>query len=259
MNGNPPVLHTSQSTGARVESLGGAGWHLEIPASAKRNYHLAQLDDHDALARKDYRWKPPLRMSLEARVSAPDLPGTWGFGLWNDPFSFLLGREGIVQRFPALPQAAWFFHASAHNYLSFRDDLPAQGFLAASFRSKMIPAFLLAIASPAVLLTLLPLTSPIIRTQLRSQVKEDAANIHTNVTEWHLYTLEWKSDQLNYRLDEVKIFSTHIAPMGPLSLVLWIDNQYLALPPGGRLRYGYLPNPQPAWLEIRDLKLTEIT
>ena len=46
-----------------------------------------------------------------------------------------------------------------------------------------------------------------------------------------------------------------IAPHGRLSLVIWIDNQYAALPPVGRLRYGTLPNPAPAWMEIRDFEM----
>jgi hypothetical protein len=37
--------------------------------------------------------------------------------------------------------------------------------------------------------------------------------------------------------------------------VIWIDNQYAALPPTGRLSFGALPNPQPAWIEISDLSL----
>ena len=51
---------------------------------------------------------------------------------------------------------------------------------------------------------------------------------------------------------------TNISPNGPLSLVIWVDNQYAALPPRGRLRYGTLPNPEPAWLEIRELSIQEI-
>jgi hypothetical protein len=127
-----------------VLKLGEGHWHLEIPASSKRGYHLAQLDDHGSFRRGDFRWKPPLTLRLQARVSAQELPGTWGFGFWNDPFSFLIGAQGMVPRLPALPDAAWLFYASPQNYLSFRDDLPAYGFLAATFRSLPINPFWLA-------------------------------------------------------------------------------------------------------------------
>jgi len=58
---------------------------------------------------------PPCTFSLHARLSGTDLPGTWGFGLWNDPFGLSLGFGGQAARLPALPQAAWFMHASPPN------------------------------------------------------------------------------------------------------------------------------------------------
>jgi hypothetical protein len=58
-------------------------------------------------------------------------------------------------------------------------------------------------------------------------------------------------------MDDMDILQTDISPSGPLSLVIWIDNQYAALPPNARLRYGTLPNPEPAWMEIKELSLLE--
>ena len=239
--------------------MGENHWHLEIPASSSRAYRLAQLDDHGSRRRGDFRWKPPLTMSLQARVSAQDLPGTWGFGVWNYPISFLLGSEGVVPRFPALPDAAWFFHASPQNYLSFRDDLPAYGFLAATFKSRRVGALWLALVSPILALALIPGVSQVIRRLLRCLIHQDASQIHTDVTAWHTYQMDWGASSVDFRLDGAVIFETGIAPQGPLSLVLWIDNQYAALPPWGSLRYGTLPNPQPAWLEVRQLELQAAT
>jgi hypothetical protein len=235
--------------------MGEGAWRMEIPANASRAYRLAQLDDHSTLRRRDFPWKPPLTLSLQARVSAEDLPGTWGFGLWNDPFSFLLGYSGMLTRFPALPDAAWFFYASPKNYLSFRDDLTARGFLAATFSSVKIPAILLTLASPTLALTLIPGAAQLIRMLLRRVIYQDAALIYTRVTEWHSYNLEWESGLVRFRLDGAEILQTNIVPHAPLSLVLWVDNQYAALPPAGRLKYGMLPNPEPAWMEIRDVEV----
>ena len=117
------ALHTSQSPHAKVIKIGENSWHLEIPTNTKRGYHLAQLDDHGSLRRANFPWKPSLTLVLQARVSTQELPGTWGFGFWNDPFSFMLAYNRLVPRFPVLPDAAWFFHASPQNYLSFRDNL----------------------------------------------------------------------------------------------------------------------------------------
>jgi hypothetical protein len=252
-----PALHTSRSPDARVIEIHENSWHLEIPAHTKGGYRLAQLDDHGRLQRRNFPWKPPLTLSLQARVSAAQLPGTWGFGLWNDPFSFMLAYNRLVLRFPILPDAAWFFHASPQNYLSIRDDLPANGFLAATFSSKKVPIPLLALASPVLALTLIPGPAQLVRRLLRRVIKLDAALILTNVTEWHTYTLVWEPGWVRLSLDGTKLLHTNIVPNGPMSLVIWVDNQYAALPPSGRLRYGTLPNPEPTWMEIRDIKLLD--
>jgi hypothetical protein len=250
-------LNITRSASARVEKMGEQSWHLEIPADASRVYRLAQLDDHKSLSRRNFPWRPPLKLLLQARVSVQALPGTWGFGLWNDPFSFLLSYNKAVPRLPTLPDAIWFFHASPQNYLSFRDNLPSNGFLAATFSSQKVRTILLAIASPALALTLLPYTAQFVRTALRRVIHQDASQIHVSVTEWHEYLLEWHLHQVRFYLDGAQLLQTDIAPAGPLSLVIWIDNQYAALPPRGRLRYGNLPNSEPAWMEIRELSIQD--
>ena len=259
MSYKPPVLHVSQSPGAKVDLLGENCWRMEITANSKPAYRLAQLDDHAQLRRGDFKWKPPLTLNLQARLSAENIPGTWGFGFWNDPFSFLLGSDRQKMRFPTLPDAAWFFHASPHNYLSFREDLPASGFLAATFSSKRVPLVLLALASPALGLTLLPWTANLVRRMLRREVRQSAISIDLNITEWHSYTLEWEIGRVRFSMDGKEAAHTDVVPHAPLSLVIWIDNQYAALPPGGRVRYGSLPNPEPAWMEVKEVELLEHT
>jgi len=250
-----PALHISQSRGARVEKLAEAAWRLEIPAGAQSGYRLAQLDEHGSLRRRDFPWQPPLTLHLQARISARELPGTWGFGLWNDPFSALISYSGIVPRLPALPEAAWFFHASPHNHLSFRDDLPASGFLAATFHSREFPSLILAMAAPLMTLSLVPGLAHWVRRLLRCFIHQDAESLDTDETEWHAYHMEWEADKVRFSLDGVETFQTEVSPRGPLSLVIWVDNQYAALPPRGRFRYGRLPNPQPAWMEIKEFSI----
>jgi hypothetical protein len=250
-------MHISQSPGAQVIELGENSWRLDIAPTPRLMYRLAQLDDHAQLRRRDFLWKPALTLSLQARVSSQALPGTWGFGFWNDPFSFLLGSDRQMKRFPALPDAAWFFHASPENYLSFRDDLPACGFLAATFSSNKVPPALLALSSPALGFALLPSTAQLVRKVLRHQVRQDATSINLDVTEWHTYSLEWEPGLVRFRIDQSDIWATNIVPVAPLSLVIWIDNQHAALPPSGRLRYGTLPNHEPAWMEVRQVELVD--
>src|SRR5690606_11855703 len=124
----PYELQPNLSPGSRLVETGANGKRLEAPAGDEKQYRLAQLAGYGSRPRADFPWKaPPLHMSLRARVSAQQIPGTWGFGLWNDPFSMavLSGAERL--RLPVLPNTAWFFFASPPNYLSLLDDLPAQG------------------------------------------------------------------------------------------------------------------------------------
>lgn len=250
-----PSLQPIQEGGGRVAQVTPGHWRLEIPAGAGGRYRLAQLDDYRRLPRRSFPWRPPLTLRLRARASAADLPGTWGFGLWNDPFSFSLGIGGAWRRFPALPNAAWFFYASPPNYLSFRNDLPAQGFLAATFQSPAIPPTLLALGAPLGALLVLPLLARLGRRLLRQIIRQDAALITAETTAWRTYTLAWQDGEARLDVDGQTVLRTPVSPLPPLSLVLWIDNQYAALPPGGTLRYGTLPNPQPAWIEISEIEI----
>lgn len=241
------IRHTP---GAKVEKLSPNQWRLGIPAGPAGRYRWAQLDDYMHCPRSAFRWKPPFHLELRARVSAVEPPGTWGFGLWNDPFSVSLGLRGMARRLPALPNAAWFFFASRHNYLTLRDDHPAKGLLAATFSSPAIPSPLLALGLLSLPLLAWPPTARFLRRLARRFVQEDAARLEIDPTEWHTYCLEWHREAVHFLLDGDICFETNAAPRAPLGLVVWIDNQYAAFPPEGRLRFGTLPYPEPAWLEV---------
>jgi hypothetical protein len=197
-------------------------------------------------------------LDLSARASSSQIPGTWGFGLWNDPFSLSLGFGGGSRRFPNLPNAAWFFYASLENYLSFQDDAPAQGFLAQTFRSPHIPPPILALAGVGVPLLLLPGTARALRSLLGNFIHDDSHQVACDVTQWQAYTLEWRTDRVIYQVGGTTVFETTTIPRSPLGLVIWIDNQYLAFPPDGRLAYGTLDVPDPAWLEVRGLSVNDV-
>lgn len=242
-----------------MTQLDRGGWRLNIPGGCAGQYRLAQLDDYQARPRRALPWQPGVQLSLRARVSQRDLPGTWGFGLWNDPFSASLGLGGMSRRTPALPQAAWFFHASPPNYLSVRDDLPAQGMLAAVFRSAGLPAWMLA---PGLLLlpglALRPLSRRI-RRLARRFVGQETSLLGHDPSGWHDYGLRWGAEGVSFSLDGVTVGQTRLSPRGPLALVLWIDNQYAAWTPQGRLAYGTLVNEGESWLEIDFLNLSKTT
>lgn len=245
-----PILHPRLSSGGKIKPAGRNTWRLEIPAGPKSNYRLAQLEDYTTLRREDFLWNPPAAMSVRARSSHQEIPGTWGFGLWNDPFSVSLVLGGGSRLWPALPNAAWFFFASPPNYVSLRDDLPAQGALAATFRSAKVPALLLAFGVPVLPLFLVPAAARLLRRLGRRFVQQDAGALALDPREWHTYSIVWAEDLVTFKVDGEQVFETKIVPSGPLGLVIWVDNQFAALPPSGRLAFGNLDNPAAAWIEI---------
>ena len=248
-------LKPQTARGGVVESFPGGGRRLSIPAGPGGQYRLAQLDDTRDLRRRDFNWQPPCTLTLRARVSDPDLPGTWGFGLWNDPFSASLGLGGGTRKLPALPNAAWFFHAAPANELSLRDDLSANGFLAAGFSSRSLSPFLYPPAVLAAPLLAWRVTARWLRRAARRWIREDATRLNHDPTAWHDYRLDWRLDGVSFQVDGQSVFMSHLSPRGRLGLVIWIDNQFAAFRPDGTLKYGAQENPTSAWLEIADLNI----
>lgn len=238
------------SGGGSVSRVDAETWRLKIPAGSKSHYRLAQLDDYTGRSRQSFFWQPPFQITWKGRASSREIQGTWGFGLWNDPFSASLGLGGADRRFPALPEAAWFFFASSQNYLSLRDDLPAQGFLAATFHSAPVSPGWLALGSPFLIGLLLPGVSRLARRMARQLVRQDAVLVDVDPTAWHTYSLEWGEHDARMRVDDQEILDTPVTPRRRLGLVLWIDNQYAAWTPEGQVRMGSLANAEPAWVEI---------
>ena len=231
-------------------------WRLVIPPGEKGIYRLAQMGDDAGLERDCLRWDSPVTLSLRARVSTADIQGTWGFGFWNDPFSLSLGFGGGSRRFPTLPNAAWFFFAAPHNYLSFRNDMPANGFIAQTFQSPRLPAYLMSLGVLVLPLLLWKWLARKIRSSIGYLIKEESFLLSMDVTQWNHFQLEWSTDQVVFRVGD-NAFETGVVPKGPLGFLVWIDNQYAAFPPSGRLSYGTLPSFHPSWLEIEDLLLAD--
>lgn len=245
---------TPQSTrGSQVASLGEDHWRFSCAGGKAGEYRLAQMDDYRGLKRSHLAWTAPCHLKLEARASARQLAGTWGFGFWNDPFGMNLGFGG-GRRLPEFPDAAWFFFASEPNHLSFRDHLPAQGALAAVFRSPGVPLWMLAPLGAAAPLLLLRRFSRLARRLAATLVQEDAADFTLDLTEWHSYELIWQASGVEYLVDGETVQRTLLSPRGPLGLVLWLDNQFAAWRPDGRLNYGTLET-DARWIEIRSLAI----
>ena len=225
------------------------GWRLGIQKGDSLSYRDAQLDDYSQLPRHKFPHRS-LSLSLRAKASSVSAAGTWGFGLWNDPFGLSLGFGGSPFRLPALPNAVWFFYASPQNYLSFTDDKPAQGFLAQTFRSPKFHPLLI----PAGLALPFPPLRETTRKLLSRVIDEDSSAISVDVTQWHRYRLEWEAKRTAWYVDDALVFESPVSPNPPLGVIIWIDNQYAAFTPEGKIAFGVLEGKE-EWLEVENIEI----
>jgi len=245
-----------QSRNANLEATR-QGWKFNLPEGGPSAYRYAQVDDYSALARRRFVWREQATLNLRCRLSDNSLPGTWGFGFWNDPFSFALGLGGMGKRLPVLPNCAWFFYASPENHLSFATNQPASGFLAQTFSAPKIPSLLLTPGLFGIPWLLAKPLSRWLRAKLAAKlISEAAQRLEVDATQWHEYRLQWGRQRVVFAVDSEIVFETEISPKGPLGLVIWIDNQFAAWRPDGSLGMGALANP-PAWMEIENLEISQ--
>lgn len=88
-------------------------------------------------------------------------------------------------------------------------------------------------------------------------IGEDGVAVSVDVTDWHRYSLAWEEKRVSLEVDNVEVFESAVSPNPPLGLVIWIDNQYASFTPDGKIGFGVLANPEPAFLEIRELEIRD--
>lgn len=218
-------------------------------------YTNAQIDDYQKLARRDYLWRPPLRLTVRARFSHPsgELRGTAGFGFWNDPFLMTGGTR------PALPRVIWFFYSSPPSNMQLALDVPGFGWKAATLDAIRWPFFALLPTAPVAvpLMHLKPLYRlcwPI--GQRAIHVSE--ALVPAPMTEWHTYVIEWHEKTAHFSVDGETVLSCRTPPRGPLGTVIWLDNQYMVVTPWGQFGYGLVAGTGEQWMEISQVKITSL-
>ncbi len=241
--------------GGRVLERESHRFRMTLPPERKK-YADAQLDDYRPLSRRNFPWRPPLRLRLRGRASHPAPVGTLGFGFWNDPFSLSLGQGGAARRQPAAPNALWFFYGSPPNDMALDPSVPGNGWKAACLRSPAFPPLLLAFPALAVatLAQLKPLRRPVMRTALRFVHAEERL-LETALDEWHDYELHWQAQRAAFFVDGVEVLSAADPPHGSLGFVTWIDNQFAVASPEGGFRFGTLATHEEQWLEIENLSI----
>ncbi len=228
-------------------------WRLLLPDATRSRYSNAQIDDTSGRRRRHYRWRPPLRLELDARFShsGTDLVGTAGFGFWNAPFG-----AGLAM-IPALPQTLWFFYGSPPHNVPLAHGVPGWGWKAASLDAArwsalawapIAPFAILAMQSTTVYRWLWP------RIQRSLAVAE--ALVPGQMNEWRHYVLDWQDGRARFLVDDQLVLETAEVPRGPLGFVAWMDNQYAIATPRGRYGWGLLDVTSPQWLDIGGLSIS---
>ncbi len=227
-------------------------WRLVLPALTSAAYVDAQLDDYAGKSRRRYPWRPGVTLELQARFSheRDKLVGTAGFGFWNAPFG-----DPTVRR-PALPQAAWFFYASAPTDLPLAGNGPGRGWFAGTIDLGAWRAWRLSpLALPVLLLNQIAACRRRVWLAVQRQLGISSQPLAVDMREWHTYCLSWQAASCTFVVDGETALQTPFTPRGPLGFVCWLDNQYLVVTARGRVNAGILPIPQPQWLEIAGLTI----
>ena len=228
------------------------GVHLTIPEASKAAYHDAQLTDYDP-TRRDFRYQPPLRMSITAYATTSDIKGTAGFGFWNHPF--VPGERGV-----RLPQAVWFFFGSAENDMALAQGVPGNGWKAATFNAQRAGFLALLPAAPlgVLLMNSRPLYDALWPIGQRAiGVHESALDIGL-LREAHTYTLDWHKNGARFYVDGDKVLDAPDAPQKPLGFIAWVDNQYAVVTPQGRFRFGLLAVPHEQALVVQHVSIQRL-
>jgi len=222
--------------------VAGDGLRMALAGARADLYADAMICDYARLPRRDFPWRPPLRLTVRARASGP-LAGTAGFGFWNNCFSPLTER-------PALPAAIWFFHASPPSDMPLALGVPGHGWKAASIDATGPRALAWAPLAPLVVLAG---HAPALGRRVWPRVQHDLhiaeAPIAPLEADWHTYALDWRRDGARFAVDGRAVLETDRAPRGPLGFVAWVDNQYMVATPRGRFGWGLLDAPD-QWMDL---------
>ena len=102
---------------------------------------------------------------------------------------------------------------------------------------------------------MLPFSMKKARRLLGRIVEEDSVGISVDVTQWHNYRLEWSLNRSAFWVDETLVLDTPVSPRPPLGLVIWMDNQYAAFTPQGKIKWGLEENLTEASLEVEKIEI----
>lgn len=211
----------------------------------------AEIDDHRTVTRERLPWKPPLRMTVRARMSHPtgEMLGTAGFGFWNDPFDWI----GNVQ---VPPNALWFFYGSPKNDMAFVPEVQGHGWKAAVLNGGRVDPVTMAVGN---FVFQLPGMSKLVfgLAQTRIGANEQVLD-GVGLTDWHDYRIDWRVHEARFYVDGVEIMCASKPPNVALGFVAWVDNNYAVMGPGKDFAFGRMSIPHQQWMDLSHVRVESL-
>ena len=218
-----------------TDCAGNSFARLKVSGGENDQLALAQLDDYSYRPRADFNWEPPLVIDFRLRFSDQNGLGTGGFYLWNNPL-------GLGSELPNLRPLKWIgiyrFGPGAQMTFSTETD---------NFRASVMNGRWLDVLT----FLGLPFAPPL-------RLKEFGLDQRHDWTQWHTYRIEWLTEQVNIAIDDEPILSYKTKLKGPLSIVIWYDNNF----PQISLKKFDLKLSEveaPAWLDVDYVKIHPLT
>ncbi|MCP5096788.1 MAG: family 16 glycosylhydrolase [Chloroflexi bacterium] len=236
----------------------GETMRLWVPNGRSR-YTDAQIDDYGRstsstlFPRRHFPWRPGTHLKIRVRFShsVGKLLGTAGFGFWNAPFI------DPTIKWPALPQAIWFFYASEPTDLPFAPEGAGRGWFAGTLNARSGRAKALIPVAPFVVAgNQIPSFQKKVWPFIQNQLGISYVQLPDMLTTWHTYEIIWHQAGCHFIVDGKPMLETDFQIKGALGFVCWVDNQYMVVRENGRFRVGTLPLEHPQWMEISSLDLS---
>lgn len=206
----------------------------------------AQLDDYICHAREDYPWEPPVTLRLRARTNLPsgELPGTTGFGFWNNMAPLWNNHMEVF------PNWIWFYYASPETRIS-PTASPPSGWKASVVQGGPGGESAMAVNDSLLRIPLIgkylgKVSMPAVETML------DGWDFST----WHDFEIIWNREVIHFRIDDEEVLEAHLRMTARLAFYAWIDNNYTGIRDNGDVVPGYLAIREEQALMIDHLEIT---
>ncbi|MCL4393430.1 MAG: hypothetical protein M1482_01185 [Chloroflexi bacterium] len=212
----------------------------------------AEIGDYRAVPPSRLPWKPPLRLTVRARMShrADEMRGTAGFGFWNDPFDWL-GNVAVP------PSAVWFLFASRQSDMAFASGVPGNGWKAGSLNGGQANRLEMALGN---FVFSLPGMSQIVFRLAQTRIHAHEVLLGgVDQTEWHTYRIDWLAGAAVFYVDDLLVLRAPSPPAVPLGFVAWIDNNCASVGAGREFRFSRLGFAQRQWMELTQVRIEPLS